>query len=102
MTVITVNKENFNREVLQSDKPVLLDFFADWCGPCRMLGPIVDELAQENPQYKVCKVNVDQEHDLASRFSVMTIPSLFVFKDGQQVTHTVGVKSKEELLELLS
>lgn len=101
MTVITINKENFQREVLQSDQPVLLDFFASWCGPCRMLGPTVEELAQENPHIKVGKVNVDDEQELASQFAVMTIPSLLVFKDGKVVNRAVGVKTKPELLELL-
>ena len=101
MSVITINKENFRKEVLESDKPVLLDFWAAWCGPCRMLSPIVDELAEENPHIKVGKVNVDEEFDLSSQFSVMTIPSVFVFKNGQQVGHTVGVQSKEELLALV-
>ena len=101
MSVITISKENFHKEVLESDKPVLVDFWADWCGPCRMLGPTVEELAEENPHIKVCKVNVDDEQELASQFAVMTIPSLFVFKNGKQVSRAVGVKTKTELLELV-
>ena len=101
MSVITINKENFHKEVLESDKPVLVDFWASWCGPCRMLSPTIDELAEENPHIKVAKVNVDEQQELASQFAVMTIPSLFVFKNGKLVNRTVGVKTKPELLDLL-
>ena len=85
MSVVIINKENFENEVLKSEKTVLLDFWASWCGPCRMVSPIVDEIADEYPEYKVGKVNVDEQPELASAFEVMSIPSLFVLKDGKVV-----------------
>ena len=100
MSVITVTKDNFDKEVLQSDKPVLLDFWAPWCGPCRMVSPIVDEIAAENPDKKVGKVNVDEEPELASKFDVMSIPTLLVFEDGELVYRAVGARPKEMILDL--
>ena len=100
MSVITVTKDNFDKEVLQSDKPVLLDFWASWCGPCRMVSPIVDEIAAENPDKKVGKVNVDEEPELASKFDVMSIPTLLVFVDGELVNRAVGARPKEMILDL--
>ena len=100
MSVITVTKDNFDKEVLQSDKPVLLDFWAPWCGPCRMVSPIVDEIAAENPDKKVGKVNVDEEPELASKFDVMSIPTLHVFEDGELVNRAVGARPKEMILDL--
>ena len=101
MLVKDINKENFQEEVVQSDKPVLVDFWASWCGPCRMVSPIVDEIAQERPDVKVVKVNVDQEQELALQFGVMSIPTLVVMKDGKVVNQAVGVRPKEQILDLL-
>ena len=101
MSVVTVTKDNFVDEVFKSDKTVLLDFWADWCGPCRMVSPIVDEIAEENPDIKVCKVNVDSQPELAATFEVESIPSLFVLKDGAVVSRSVGAKPKEKILEML-
>ncbi len=100
MSIINVNKRNFE-EVKGSDKPVLLDFYADWCGPCRMVSPIVDEIARENPQYLVGKINVDTEAELAQSFRVLSIPALVVMKGGQVVKQSVGAKSKAEILAML-
>lgn len=100
MSIINVNKSNFE-EVKESDKPVLLDFYADWCGPCRMVSPIVDEIARENPQYLVGKINVDTEAELAQSFRVLSIPTLVVVKGGQVVKQSVGAKSKAEILAML-
>lgn len=101
MSVVTVTKENFAQEVLQSDKPVLLDFWAVWCGPCRMVSPVVDEIAEENPDIKVGKVNVDEQPELAQKYGVMSIPTLIVFRDGQAVNQSVGARSKSALLSLI-
>lgn len=101
MTAINLNNENFHQEVMLSDKPVLLDFWAPWCGPCRMVVPIVEEIAEENPHIKVGKINVDQQTELANRFGIMTIPTLMVVKDGQIVNKAVGALPKEAILELL-
>ena len=100
MAVIDINKDNFQKEVIESDKPVLLDFWASWCGPCRMVSPIVDEIAEEHPEIKVGKVNVDEEQELAVQFGVMSIPSLFVFKDGKVANQSVGAKPKNQILEM--
>jgi thioredoxin 1 len=101
MSVLKINNENFRSEVLQSEKVVLLDFYADWCGPCRMLGPIIDEIAAENPDIKVGKVNVDENMELANQFKVVSIPLLVVIKDGEVVNKSLGVSPKEEILALL-
>ena len=92
MAVITITKENFAQEVLQSEKPVLLDFWASWCGPCRMLSPIVDEVAEERGDVKVGKVNVDEQPELAGEFGVMSIPTLLVFEQGKLVRQAVGAR----------
>lgn len=101
MSIISVNKSNFE-EVKGSDKPVLLDFYADWCGPCRMVSPIVDEIAKENPQYLVGKINVDTENELAQAFKVLSIPTLVVMKGGKVIHQSVGAKSKAEILAMLA
>ena len=100
MAVIELKEQTFDSEVLQSDRPVLIDFWAAWCGPCRMLSPVVDDLAEENPQIKVCKVNVDDEEGLAVRFGVMSIPTLLAFRNGKLIGQTVGVQSKQAILDL--
>ncbi|MDD2428712.1 MAG: thioredoxin [Eubacteriales bacterium] len=101
MAVITITKDNFKEEVLEANKPVLVDFWASWCGPCRMVGPIVDEIAKENDDIKVGKVNVDEQPDLAQQFGVMSIPTLLVFKGGKMVNQSIGARPKEALLALL-
>lgn len=101
MSVITLTKDNFTREVLQSDRPVLVDFWAGWCNPCRVLSPIVDEIADEQTAVKVGKVNIDEESDLAAQFGVMSIPTLVVMKDGHVVNKSVGVIPKAEVLKML-
>ena len=101
MAVITITKENFEAEVLKSAQPVLLDFWAAWCGPCRMLSPIVDEVAEERTDVKVGKVNVDEQPDLAAEFGVMSIPTLLVFKGGQVADRSVGLVSPQEILDLV-
>ena len=103
MAVITLTKENYESEVLQSDKPVLSDFWAGWCGPCQMLSPIVDAVAEERDDIKVAKLNVDQKdmQEIVMQFRVMSIPMLVVIKDGEETNRSVGVISKEEILALL-
>ena len=101
MSIINISTSNFQDEVLRSDRPVLLDFWAPWCGPCRMVGPIVEEIARERADVKVGKVNVDEQPELASQFSVMSIPTLVVMKDGKVVNQTVGARPKGQILALL-
>jgi thioredoxin 1 len=100
MAVVTITLENFEAEVLQSDKPVLVDFWAPWCGPCRMLSPVVDEIAEERTDIKVGKVNVDEQEELAMRFGIMSIPTLIVFKNGEVAKKTMGVQPKAAILGL--
>lgn len=101
MAVITITKENFEEEVIKSDKPVLLDFWAAWCGPCRMVSPIVEQIAEERADIKVGKINVDEQTELATAFRVMSIPTLVAVKDGKIVNQSVGVQSKADILALL-
>ena len=101
MSVLSITKNNFQEEVINSEKPVLLDFWASWCGPCRMVSPIVDEIAQERPDVKVCKVNVEEQRELAAAFKVMSIPTLVVMKGGKIINRALGARPKEQILELL-
>lgn len=101
MSVIRINKDNFQNEVINSKSPVLLDFYADWCGPCRMISPIVDEIAEERAYIKVGKINVDEESELASKFGIYSIPALVVMKDGKIVNQAVGAKPKAQILAML-
>ena len=101
MKALHINKENFHNEVLNSDRPVLLDFFASWCGPCRMVGPILDEIAQEREDIKVCKVDIDEQPELASRYRIMSVPTQMVLKDGQVVEQSIGAKRKHQILAML-
>lgn len=101
MSVITISKANFQTEVLHSEKPVLLDFWAPWCGPCRMVGPVVDEIAGERTDLKVGKINVDEQPELAAQFNIMSIPTLVVMKHGQVVSQMVGARPKAQILAML-
>ena len=101
MSVITITTDNFQKEVAESEKPVLLDFWASWCGPCRMVSPVVDEIAEERGDIKVGKINVDEQAELANSFGVMSIPTLVVMKNGKPVNQAVGARPKESILALL-
>ncbi|GAA4654360.1 thioredoxin [Anaerocolumna aminovalerica] len=100
--ILHITKDNFETEVIKSDKPVLLDFWASWCGPCKMVSPIVDQIANENSSIKVGKVNIDEESELAQTFRVMSIPTLVAVKDGKVINSTVGVQPKQNILKLLA
>ena len=101
MGVLTINSENFKSEVLESSQKVLIDFYADWCGPCKMMGPVVEEIAEEHSDVKVVKINVDNAEDIAIKYQIMSIPTLIVVKGGQEVNRSIGLISKEKIEELI-
>lgn len=101
MSVMTITKETFQKEVLDSKSPVLIDFWADWCGPCKTLSPIIEELSEDIQEVKFCKINVDEQPELAQQFLVMSIPTLFLFQEGQQMGKMVGVRPKAEIKEMI-
>lgn len=102
MSVISLNENNFEGEVLQSDKTVLIDFWASWCGPCRMMSPVIDSIAEEmGEEVKVCKINIDEEQNLAVKYNVMSIPTFIVLKGGKEVGRSVGVQDKSEIISML-
>mgnify|MGYP004480201637 FL=1 len=102
MAVISVTADNFEQEVLQTEGIVMVDFWAAWCGPCKMLSPIVDQIAEEHPEIKVCKVNIDEEPSLAIDYKVMSIPTLLVFKNGEKINMSIGVQSKSDIEAMLA
>lgn len=101
MSAININRQNFQEEVLNSNKPVLLDFWASWCGPCRMVVPIIEEIAEERTDIKVGKINVDEQPELANQFNIMSIPTLIVIKEGKEVNRSTGAQPKEDILEMI-
>lgn len=103
MEVIKLNNENFKTEVKESNKVVLVDFYADWCGPCKMMSPVIDKIAEEaDDRIKVCKLNVDDAQDIAVEYNVMSIPTLILFKDGNEVNRLVGLQDKKEVLDMIN
>ncbi len=102
MSVTELNKDNFEKEVMEANVPVLIDFWASWCGPCRMMSPVIDQIAEEmGDKLKVCKVNVDENHELAEEYEIMTIPAFIVIKNGAEAGRTIGVQPKEDILKLI-
>lgn len=102
MSVTELNKDNFEKEVMEANVPVLIDFWASWCGPCRMMSPVIDKIAEEmGDKLKVCKVNVDENHELAEKYEIMTIPAFIVMKNGAESGRTIGVQPKEDILKLI-
>lgn len=102
MSVIELNKDNFEKEVMEAKVPVLIDFWANWCGPCRMMSPVIDKIAEEmGDKVKVCKVNVDENHELAEKYEIMTIPAFIIVKNGAETGRTIGVQPKEDILKLI-
>lgn len=103
MEVIKLNNENFNKEVKESSKLVLIDFYADWCGPCKMMSPIIDEIANEvDDRVKICKLNVDESQNIAIKYNVMSIPTLIIFKNGVMINNIVGLRQKQEILNIIN
>ena len=102
MSVLKITNENFEKEVLNSDKTTILDFYADWCGPCKMMSPIIDKIAEENGEIKVGKLNIDDAQDIAIKYNVMSIPTIIIFKNGIEIKRFVGVTSKSEILNALN
>lgn len=102
MSVTELNKDNFEKEVMEANVPVLIDFWASWCGPCRMMSPVIDKIAEEmGDKLKVCKVNVDENHELAEKYEIMTIPAFIIIKNGAEAGRTIGVQPKEDILKLI-
>ena len=102
MSVTELNKDNFEKEVMEAEVPVLIDFWANWCGPCRMMSPVIDKIAEEmGDKVKVCKVNVDENHELAEKYEIMTIPAFIIVKNGAETGRTIGVQPKEDILKLI-
>lgn len=100
MTALNITSKNFNKEIMESNKPVLIDFFAAWCGPCKMVSPVIDQIAAEHTDIKVCKINIDEQSELASSFGVMSIPTLVALKDGKEISRTVGAVPKGSILKM--